>query len=128
MLSIARRATIPQRRRSHGVVLPVVLVILVIITALVVTQVRRTTIDQRMAANAQESVALEAAAKAVLGWCEVEVQKANRGARRQRTPDQTALPAAGGGGLANRSQLGCLFLHARHRCAVLGGITAVPNA
>lgn len=73
----ARR--VPQSRRSNGVVLPVVLVILVIITALVVTQVRRTTVDQRMAANAQESVALEAAAKAVLGWCEVEVQRSNRG-------------------------------------------------
>lgn len=66
-------------RRLYGVVLPVVLVILVIITALVVTQVRRTTVDQRMAANAQESIALEAAAKAVLGWCEVEVQRSNRG-------------------------------------------------
>lgn len=67
------------RRHVRGVVLPVVLVILVILTALVVTQVRRTTVDQRMAANAQESVALEAAAKAVLGWCEVELQRSNRG-------------------------------------------------
>lgn len=67
------------RRLVRGVVLPVVLVILIILTTLVVTQVRRTTVDQRMAANAQESVALEAAAKAVLGWCEVELQRANRG-------------------------------------------------
>lgn len=59
--------------------LPIVLVILVILTALVVTQVRRTTVDQRMAANAQESVALDAAAKAVLGWCEADMQRANRG-------------------------------------------------
>lgn len=66
-------------QRSRGIVLPIVLVILVILTALVVTQVRRTTIDQRMAANAQESVALDAAAKAVLGWCEVDLQRANRG-------------------------------------------------
>ena len=77
LLSPARRFT--ARRHVGGVVLPVVLVILVILTALVVTQVRRTTVDQRMAANAQESVALEAAAKAVLGWCEVELQRANRG-------------------------------------------------
>lgn len=66
-------------RRSNGVVLPIVLVVLVLLTALVVTQVRRTTIDQRMAANAQESVALDGAAKAVLGWCEVDLQRANRG-------------------------------------------------
>jgi len=70
---------LPSRRQVTGVVLPVVLVILVILTALVVTQVRRTTVDQRMASNAQESVALEAAAKAVLGWCEVELQRSNRG-------------------------------------------------
>ena len=76
LLSPARRFT--ARRHVGGVVLPVVLVILVILTALVVTQVRRTTVDQRMAANAQESVALEAAAKAVLGWCEVELQRGNR--------------------------------------------------
>jgi hypothetical protein len=69
----------PRIALQKGVVLPVVLVILVILTALVVTQVRRTTIDQRMAVNAQESVALESAAKAVLGWCEVEIQKSNRG-------------------------------------------------
>jgi hypothetical protein len=93
-LHAARR--LPQSRRSHGVVLPVVLVILVIITALVVTQVRRTTIDQRMAANAQESVALEAAAKAVLGWCEVEVQRANRGlgGNAPRTMTAPIAPAA----------------------------------
>ena len=77
MRNTRRRLTPP--RLVTGVVLPVVLVILVILTALVVTQVRRTTVDQRMAANAQESVALEAAAKAVLGWCEVELQRANRG-------------------------------------------------
>ena len=65
--------------RSKGVVLPIVLIILVILTALVVTQVRRTTVDQRMAANAQESVALDTAAKAVLSWCEADIQRANRG-------------------------------------------------
>lgn len=75
---LLRRGRFMARRQVSGVVLPIVLVILVILTALVVTQVQRTTIDQRMAANAQESVALEAAAKAVLGWCEVEIQRGNR--------------------------------------------------
>lgn len=77
--------------RSNGVVLPIVLVILVILTALVVTQVRRTTVDQRMAANAQESVALDAAAKAVLSWCEVDLQRANRGIGNM--PQSIAPPA-----------------------------------
>lgn len=80
------------RRRSAGVVLPIVLVILVILTALVVTQVRRTTVDQRMAANAQESIALEAAAKAVLGWCEVELQRANRGTAGVNMPRSMVAP------------------------------------
>lgn len=118
-------------RRSNGVVLPVVLVILVIITALVVTQVRRTTVDQRMAANAQESIALEAAAKAVLGWCEVEVQRSNRGLvgvvtapRSMQAPPATATaawrtaanwasssytPAAGGPLLGTISLAQCLI-------------------
>lgn len=80
------------RARSAGVVLPIVLVILVILTALVVTQVRRTTVDQRMATNAQESIALEAAAKAVLGWCEVELQRANRGTAGVRMPRSMVAP------------------------------------
>ena len=82
------------RRRSAGVVLPIVLVILVILTGLVVTQVRRTTVDQRMAANAQESIALEAAAKAVLGWCEVELQRANRGGGGNMPRSMVAPPSA----------------------------------
>ena len=80
------------RRHAAGVVLPVVLVILVILTALVVTQVRRTTVDQRMAANAQESIALEAAAKAVLGWCEIELQRANRGLPNVNMPRSMIAP------------------------------------
>lgn len=76
--------------RQNGVVLPIVLVILVILTALVVTQVRRTTVDQRLAANAQESLALDAAAKAVLGWCEAEVFAANMVAGRAMPRMMTA--------------------------------------
>ena len=42
-------------RRMTGVVLPVVLVILTILTGLVVTQVKRGTTDERLAANARET-------------------------------------------------------------------------
>lgn len=80
------------RRRQVGVVLPIVLVILVIMTALVVTQVKRTTVDQRMAANAQENVALDAAAKAVLGWCEFQIQRSNRGTPGVNTPRSMPAP------------------------------------
>ena len=80
------------RGRQAGVVLPVVLVILVIMTALVVTQVKRTTVDQRMAANAQENVSMDAAAKAVLGWCEFQIQRANRGNPGVNTPRSMPAP------------------------------------
>src|SRR5829696_2478815 len=83
------------RNEQRGVVLPVVLIVLVIMTALVVTQVKRTTVDQRMAANAQESVTMDAAAKAVLGWCEYQIQRSNRGiAGVNRPRSMPALPAA----------------------------------
>lgn len=87
-----RSRSIATRARAAGVVLPIVLVILVILTALVVTQVRRTTVDQRMASNAQESIALEAAAKAVLGWCEVELQRGNRGIAGVNMPRSMIAP------------------------------------
>jgi hypothetical protein len=53
-----------------GVVLPVVLVILTVLTGLVVTQVRRGTTDERLAANARESVLLDGAAQTILRICE----------------------------------------------------------
>ena len=124
-LRAARR--IPQRRRSHGVVLPVVLVILVIITALVVTQVRRTTIDQRMAANAQESVALEAAAKAVLGWCEVEVQKANRGFGGNAPRTMTALPPTAVAAWRTAANWAASSYTPATGASLLGTITATPQ-
>jgi Tfp pilus assembly protein PilX len=56
-----------------GVVLPVVLVILTVLTGLVVTQVRRGTTDERLAANARESVQLDGAAQTILRICEESV-------------------------------------------------------
>jgi hypothetical protein len=65
-------------RRMIGVVLPVVLVILTILTGLVVTQVRRGTIDERLAANTRESVMLEDAAQTALRYCEWQVTRRPR--------------------------------------------------
>ena len=64
------------RRRMIGVVLPVVLVVLTLLTGLVVTQVRRSAIDERLAANATETVMLDSAAQTVLRWCEARVVNA----------------------------------------------------
>jgi Tfp pilus assembly protein PilX len=58
-----------------GVVLPVVLVILTVLTGLVVTQVRRGTTDERLAANARESVLLDGAVQTYLRICEDAVMR-----------------------------------------------------
>jgi hypothetical protein len=58
-----------------GVVLPVVLVILTVLTGLIVTQVRRGTTDERLAANARESVLLDGAVQTYLRICEDAVMR-----------------------------------------------------
>lgn len=63
------------RRRHGGVVLPVVLVILTVLTGLVVSQVRRGTIDERLAANTRESVMLDDAAQSALRFCEWQLTR-----------------------------------------------------
>jgi hypothetical protein len=63
------------RSRMIGVVLPVVLVILTVLTGLVVTQVRRGTTDERLAANARESVLLDGAVQTYLRICEDAVMR-----------------------------------------------------
>jgi hypothetical protein len=69
---ISRRVQAPPRRMI-GVVLPVVLVILTVLTGLVVTQVKRGTTDERLAANARETVMLDNAVQTTLRWCEWRV-------------------------------------------------------
>jgi hypothetical protein len=64
------------RRRMIGVVLPVVLVVLTVLTGLIVAQVRRSAIDERLAANATETVLLDSAAQTVLRWCEARIVNA----------------------------------------------------
>ena len=60
-------------RRMMGVVLPVVLVVLTVLTGLVVTQIRRGAVDERLAANTRESVQLDSAVQTVLRWCEARI-------------------------------------------------------
>ena len=60
-------------QRMAGVVLPVVLVILTVLTGLIVTQVKRGTTDERLAANTRETVMLDGAVQTTLRWCEWRV-------------------------------------------------------
>ncbi len=69
-----------------GVVLPVVLVVLTILTGLVVTQIRRGAVDERLAANTRESVQLDSSVQTVLRWCEARITLA---------PQTTATVAPG---------------------------------
>jgi hypothetical protein len=62
-----------KRHQMIGVVLPVVLVVLTVLTGLVVTQVRRNAMDERLAANTRETVQLDNSVQTVLRWCEARV-------------------------------------------------------
>jgi Tfp pilus assembly protein PilX len=57
-------------RAQHGVILPIVLVVLMIVTTLVVTQVRRGTVDERLAGNWSRLVSGETASESLLRLCE----------------------------------------------------------
>lgn len=76
-------------QRMMGVVLPVVLVVLTILTGLVVTQIRRSAVDERLAANTRESVQLDHSVQTVLRWCEARITLAP-----QRTATVTPATAA----------------------------------
>jgi hypothetical protein len=59
--------------RRRGVVLPVVLVVLTVLTGLVIAQMKRTATDERLAANVRETVMLDNAVQTALRWCEWQV-------------------------------------------------------
>lgn len=64
--------------RQAGVVLPIVLVMLVVVTTLVLTQVRRGTVDERLASNWSRAISGETAAESTLRWCEMELHREPR--------------------------------------------------
>jgi hypothetical protein len=57
----------------RGVVLPITVVILMILTGLVVAQFHRSALDERLAGNARETVQLDGAVQSVLRWCEARI-------------------------------------------------------
>ena len=67
-----------QTQASRGVVLPIVLVVLVVMTTLVITQVKRATVDERLAGNTSRTIAGEAMAQSLLRYCEAELQREPR--------------------------------------------------
>lgn len=55
---------------QRGVVLPIVLIIMMVVTMLIVSQVRRGTVDERLAGNWSRAISGQTAAESVLRWCE----------------------------------------------------------
>jgi Tfp pilus assembly protein PilX len=55
---------------QRGIVLPVVLIMMVILTSLVLTQIRRSTIDRQLAVNTRAYSLAESATQTVLRKCE----------------------------------------------------------
>jgi hypothetical protein len=58
---------------QRGIVLPVVLVMLVLMTTVVLFLSRRSAIDERLAANVRGAVTLDTAAQYAMRWCEMWV-------------------------------------------------------
>jgi hypothetical protein len=91
------RALLNLRRvRAHrmmGVVLPVVLVVLTILTGLVVTQIRRSAVDERLASNTRESVQLDSSVQTVLRWCEARITLAPQTTRTVNPATSLSAPA-----------------------------------
>ena len=62
--------TIASSRTQRGVILPIVLVVMMVVTTLVITQVKRGTVDERLAGNWSRVVSGETAAESLLRMCE----------------------------------------------------------
>lgn len=61
------------RFRQRGVVLPIVLVVMMVVTMLVVTQVRRGTVDERLAGNWSRAISGQTAAESLVRYCEAHL-------------------------------------------------------
>ncbi len=62
--------TIASSSIQRGVILPIVLVVMMVVTTLVLTQVKRGTVDERLAGNWTRLVSGETAAESLLRLCE----------------------------------------------------------
>lgn len=62
--------------KARGIVLPVVLVMLVLMTVVVLFMSRRSAVDERLAFNVRGTVTLETAAQYALRWCELALWNA----------------------------------------------------
>lgn len=66
-----------QLRQQRGVVLPIVLVVMMVVTMLIVTQVRRGTVDERLASNWNRAISQQAATESLLRYCEARILRSD---------------------------------------------------
>jgi Tfp pilus assembly protein PilX len=59
-----------QRGSQRGVVLPIVLVVMMVVTVVVITQVKRGTVDERLAGNWSRTMSRQAATESLVRYCE----------------------------------------------------------
>lgn len=62
---------------QRGVVLPIVLVVMMIVTMLIVTQVRRGSVDERLAGNWSRAISQQTANESLLRYCEARVRRSD---------------------------------------------------
>jgi len=95
----------PIQQRQRGVVLPIVLVVLMVMTTLVITHVRRGIVDERLASNWSNSISSQTATESVLRLCELRVLTVERHAWDTPLPstqfNQSLIPAWRSNVLAN---------------------------
>ena len=63
----------PPQRAQHGLVLPIVLLLLVLITMVVAAQLRRGISDERLSGALRTYAVADSAVQTVLRWCEMQV-------------------------------------------------------
>jgi hypothetical protein len=68
----------PLQQRQRGVILPIVLVVMMVVTTLVITHVRRGIVDERLASNWSNSISSQTATESVLRLCELRVLTVER--------------------------------------------------
>ena len=64
--------------RQRGVILPIVLVVMMVVTTLVITHVRRGIVDERLASNWSSAISNQTSTESILRMCELRVLTVER--------------------------------------------------
>lgn len=76
---------------QRGLVLPVVLILLVVVTTIVVAQMKRGLLDERLATSLRSNAVSDSAVQTVLRWCELRLTSAPLETLAIAAPVRTAM-------------------------------------